>query len=186
MEFRLLCKGGKPYSGPRWIRSSGITVMCLLLSPIIGLLFKMFCKNPHLVKGLCVLISEKKILRDEFWKGEWDKDSKNGCFERVPYSDYHLPVNRVHGHHFQNEFYWLDVARYFVNPYSCSSRVHWRLDFFFFFPSLNWGKIRHWGDDQNLFFIWAKINVSLVSMSPAVKEGEKPANRKIFPLWSGG
>lgn len=40
----------------------------------------MFCKNPHLVKGLCVLISEKKKLRDEFWKGEWDKDSKNGVF----------------------------------------------------------------------------------------------------------
>ena len=83
-----------------------------------------------------------------FERANEDKDSKNGCFECLACSDYHLPVNRVHWHHFQNEFYWLDVARYFVNPYSCSSRVHRSLDFFFFFLSLpqlgeNWA-LRRW------------------------------------------
>ena len=68
------------------------------------------------------------------------KDSKKWVFERFPCSDYHLPVNYVRGHHFQNEFYWLNVARYFVHPYSCSSRVHRRLDFFSFIPSIG-GKL---------------------------------------------
>lgn len=92
-------------------------------------------------------------------------------FECLPCSDYYLTVNHVRGHHFQNEFYWLDVVRYFVNPYSCSSKVHRRLEFFF--HSLNWWKIGHRGDDQNLLFICAKINVSLVSIVPCSEGGRK-------------
>lgn len=47
----------------------------------------------------------KKKFEMSFERASEDKASKNGCFERLPCSDYHLPVNRVHGHHFQNEFY---------------------------------------------------------------------------------
>lgn len=45
--------------------------------------------------------------------------------------------------------------------------------FFFFFRSPNWGKIGHWRDDQNLFFICAKINISLASIVPCSEGGRK-------------
>lgn len=92
-------------------------------------------------------------------------------FEYLPFSDYHLTVNRVRRHHFQNEFYWPPLGRYFVNPFSCSSGVRRRLDFSF--HSLDWGKIERWGDDPNLFSLCAKINVSLVSTVPLQWRREK-------------
>lgn len=60
---------GKPYSGPRWIQGSGMTAVCLLLSPITASPFKMFCKNPPPVRVLCVCISEKKKIKRWVLKG---------------------------------------------------------------------------------------------------------------------
>lgn len=74
-----------------------------------------------------------------------------GVSDRFPSSNRHLTVGGTRRHHFQNEFYGCRVARYFVNPYSCSAKVRGRRGDFF--HSLNRENLGHGGDDQNLFFI---------------------------------
>lgn len=56
-------------------------------------------------------------------KGKMKQSFQKLVLEHLPCPDYHLTANRLRGHGSQNEFYWLEVARYFINPYPHPSKV---------------------------------------------------------------
>lgn len=76
MEFRLLCEGGSLTLDRGEFQALELLLRVFCFAPTVTWLFKMFCKNVHLVKVLCVCVCVHICKKHEEMSFERENETK--------------------------------------------------------------------------------------------------------------